>query len=164
MQVDPSIFDSFDTIPWLKTGGKESSLSTEKFLRQVPSWADADAAYDEQWEAIKDQQQNAIAMTLSTQYPERFNHWNELFSVVRQEVFLRVVPTLTETVETIGLNPFYVNAISRDIQLYVMELTYAQDRCQVPIFFRNLFDIYSVGHFPCGWGGDDFPNGFVLYY
>ncbi|QDT30342.1 hypothetical protein Enr10x_57080 [Gimesia panareensis] len=164
MQIAPAIIESLDAIPWLKAGGKESSISTEKHLRQVQTWEEADEAYNEEWETIKELQQNSIARTLATQYREQFNQWNDLIVVVRQEVSQRVTPAITETIGAIGLNPFYANAVCRDIQLYVMEMTYAQYGCVVPIFFRNLFTVYNLGHFPCGWGGGSFPDGFLLYY
>lgn len=164
MQITPAIFESLDAIQWLNACGKESSLSSEKHLRQVQSWQEADNSYNEIWETIKERQQHSIAMTLATQYRDQFNQWNELIDVVRQEVSQRVAPAIAEVIEAIGLNPFYSSVICQDIQFYVMEIMYAQYGCVISIFFRNLFTIYSMGHFPCGWGGGSFPNGFLLYY
>lgn len=164
MQVDPAIIDSLESIQWFNACGIESALSNENFLKQVGSWQDADDAYDEKWEKIIEQQQHLIATTLATHYQQQFNQWNMLFAVARYEVSQRVAPVVAKSIESIGLSPFYSNAICRDVQLYLMELTYAQQGCQVPIFFRNLFAIYRVGHFPCGWSGGAFPIGVLLYY
>lgn len=164
MQIDPTILSTLDSIEWLKACGKESSLSREKYFRQVSSWSEADAAYDETWESIIEQQKNAITNILFTHYKEKYNQWNELLKVVSDEVSQRISLPLKETIEEIGLNPFYADAIFLDIRLYVIEITYAQDGCKIPIFFRNLFTTYQAGHFPCGWGGGTFPSGYLLYY
>lgn len=74
-----------------------------------------------------------------------------------------ILASLSE-VPWLGAEPFYRGAICRDVELYLMELTYAQAVGALPMFYRNLFTVYRAGHFPCGWGEGCFPEGFLLYY
>jgi hypothetical protein len=164
MNVDPKLLESLNGIPWLQSCGADSVLSVEKYLRQVSSWAEADAVYDETWETIISHQKNAITTTLSRHYKADYQQWNQVMGQIRPEVQQRIGPWLQEAVGRAGIDVFYISVINADIDLYVMEMTYAQHGCVIPMFFRNLFNIYSAGHFPCGWGGGTFPDGYLLYY
>jgi hypothetical protein len=164
IQIAPEILSSLETIDWLKACGRESSLSVEQGLRQVASWKEADSVYDERWELLVHNRKNEITSALCARYKDLYQQWNELIDSARQEVESRAKPVISRIIAELELKPFYTNIVCRDIQLYLMEMTYAQNRCKVPIFFRNLFQIYGVGHFPCGWGGGDFPVGFLYYY
>ena len=119
------------------------------------------------WKNSKLQARNALQGRIEARYPEdrvkhyfwhRHQEWNPLIDELRPpiiepfvESLLGKIPLQDRDLESIRY------ALRSDLMFICLEAHY-QDIVK-PVFFTPYLDPwYAVGHFPCGWDGDEFPE------
>jgi hypothetical protein len=165
MQLVRSILDRLDTIPWLQRCGIAEPVQVPFDICQVESWPEVVASYTEEWAEMQQKRLSDLTRALARDHRDLYDRWwNELVRPVREELKARMPPQVAETFRVNGMSPFLLHVAESDITRAVVETSWAAARCKVPSFFRNLFTVYEAGHFPCGWDGGEYPNGFLVYY
>ena len=58
------------------------------------------------------------------------------------------------------LDNAFIDCVKRDLTFAIIEGTYKMK--QPKPFFSYLLKVYQAGHFPCGWVGEEPPQGKLL--
>lgn len=161
MTTDQLILHDMRSIPLLACCGRAASAALPFDAVQVASWDDALASYDEAWSAQKDRRYQDISLLLSQLDRHAFNStWSKTVAGAKIAITVALQDRLGEH----QVSEKVVKYIKSDLLGVLMEHTYFATNDGVPSFYRSLYVVYRVGHFPCGWAGGEFPAGHLLYY
>jgi hypothetical protein len=167
-QLDRTILDRLDTIPWLERCGILEAVPTRFGTCQVAAWPEAAAAYTDAYDSAKRDATSALTRYLAGKYREHYDQWwNVLAKGARDELNARMPERIKTIFHAPGMNPFFTNfpgIVKGDTQMAIVEMSWAAAGYKVPSYRRDLFAIYEAGHLPCGWDGGKFPDGFLVYY
>jgi hypothetical protein len=164
--VDEAFATELEAIPWLSNVGQAVTEVMPWPFVQVTSWGEAFACFDEGWEALK----GGARDRLTEFFRDRHNrgtrdfNWNEMIRATKA----RVITPLHENVwrpfgEWHGLTPVFSDLVASDIRFAAAEHETRRVAGR-PEFFLPLLQVYRAGHFPCGWCGGDWPDGFLVVF
>ncbi|WP_157469588.1 hypothetical protein [Gemmata sp. SH-PL17] len=131
---------------------------------QLSSWAEVAGAYTEDWETLKHDQFNEIIFKLSSANQREARHWSDLLRKKKQLVDEHLSEPISARILGAGLNHLFIDTIKFDVYMAGMELTFAKSGCNLHRFYRSIFAVYSIGHWPCGWDGGKYPDGFLVLF
>src|SRR5579863_3845111 len=101
---------------------------------------------------------NALQVSVQNRSWQRMQEWNPLAGELRPLILAFVDTLLPRLSLTNELLKNVKNSVSWDIICICFEEEYRDMRC--PFFYILYVDKwYASGHFPCGWNGDEFPEG-----
>lgn len=148
-------FEEIQTYPLLAHVGEP----LPKSVVAAKNWKEARKhSNSEKWERCQLMARNALQRFTEARCWERSNEWNSLVEKLRP-----LVGDLLETVRASAGMPTDVfddikDTASWDIMFISLEHEYAD--IVEPLFSIPYLDPwYSKGHFPCGWTGEAFPDG-----
>ena len=84
--------------------------------------------------------------------------WNFIAEEGRYFINQKIIPVIPE-IEGINKDCL-INDISWNLLHFIIEEHYKKKKIIKTHFFRELFEIYRLGHLPCGW--NDYPNGKII--
>ncbi|WP_162669985.1 hypothetical protein [Gemmata massiliana] len=164
MEPDPYFIQALISTPWLRHCGESITLDVEYDSAQVSSWAEAAGAYTADWENLKHEQFNDTIFKLSSRNQREISHWSGLLRKVKQLVDEHLSEPVSTRILGTGLNHLFIDTIKFDVYMAGMEFTFANSGCNLHRFYRSIFSVYSTGHWPCGWDGGKYPNGFLVLF
>jgi hypothetical protein len=147
------------TIHWFAHCGKALDLDLTMPTERVADWPSAIASCkDPAWENVELEAQNQLTVWLHLNDHERYQKWNDIVdahkaSVLNPLIEQNVIPFQAKH----GLDIVLVHSVQWDILGALMENSYLRSGRKA-FFFLELFMVYEIGHFPCGWVGE-WPNG-----
>jgi hypothetical protein len=163
VKPNATFIDSIVSAPLLQRCGVDDSIDIPFDACAIKSWADVASTLTEDWLSLQHDRRNDLTSTLSLAYRDLYREWNGLFSQI--ETMLQPVfnSNLENYFTMAGLGLPYFRTMIIDLKMATMEASYALAGCTIPNFFRTLAKVYLAGHFPCGWEGGEFPEGFLVY-
>ena len=160
MEIDRQIVGNLETINWFSNCAIMPDTDFGFVVEWIPDWSIAvKQLATHNWEDTTLQARNALTMHLSKKYQNEYQHWNKLTKQARDHIVKNIMPTVTEFQQELKLPSVFCDRVRWDLLATVMEASYKS--CAPPVFFANLFKVYSVGRYPCGWKGE-WPNGSLM--
>lgn len=158
--LDQAMLLEFRMLPLLASCG--APCVTMPFdARPVCSWAEAIEAYDDTWSMLKDKRYQDISLLLSQLDRQRFNAtWSKTVA----EAKLGVADATREALSRFQVPEKVIKYIKADLLCVLIEQSYIPPDGRLLQFYRNLYLVYQLGHFPCGWAEGDYPFGHMLYF
>jgi hypothetical protein len=126
---------------------------------QVGSWTEATRhCKSRTWDGCLMMAHNALLTLAHQRQWERGNEWNDLVTEIRSQVVDWLNPQLASVIQEQRLPTPVVDSVRWYLMHICLEVEY-QDVVP-PLFYLPLIDPWlQRGHFPCGWVGDEFPDG-----
>ena len=84
--------------------------------------------------------------------------WNFIAEEGRYFINQKIIPVIPE-IEGINKDSL-IHDISWNLLHFIIEEHYKKKKIIKTHFFRELFELYSLGHLPCGWS--NYPNGKII--
>lgn len=89
---------------------------------------------------------------------KELKEWNIIAEEGRYFINKKIIPVIPE-IEGINKDCL-INDISWNLLHFIIEEHYKKKKIIKTNFFRELFELYRLGHLPCGW--NDYPNGKII--
>ena len=164
--MDEAFATELEAVPWLSNVGQPVTEVMPWPFVPVNSWGEAFACFDDDWETLK----GAARDRLTGFFRDRHNrgvrdfNWNEMIRAIKA----RVITPLDERVwrpfgERHGLTPVFSDLVASDVRYAIAEHETRRVAGR-PAFFLPLLRVYRAGHFPCGWCGGEWPDGFLVVF
>lgn len=163
MMLDNGFIKDLILIPWFVNCGKPHKTNMSFEVESLNSWKEAEKHFSApEWKYVTGEAQGNLTSYLSQKYPNKYQgDWNKLVKEAKPKVEQIVVPHINSLISKENINPVFGDCVKWDILHAIMELTYV--KCNPPLFFLNLFEIYKFGNLPCGWNGK-WPDGKLLVF
>ena len=149
-------------VHWLSRGGQSFEVPVPFQVHQISDRSSVRRAYSNSaWEEVTLEASNELSQYLHSHHRAEFAMWNQVTRKARDFLEKEVDGRIREAGKVFGFGQPFVDCVKWDILGALMERSYAA--CDPPLFFVHLFDVYSAGHFPCGWDGP-WPSGSLLVF
>jgi len=127
-------------------------------ISPVKTWKDAAVANrNAHWRWVKMEARNVFTQRLHDRCRDRFQKWNDLVDEIKP-MTEEVVGRIMEGVPIKGKDRVLIEAtLNWTLLAICMEKEYGEEHA--PPFYRELWQWYQRGHFPCGWDGLVDPGG-----
>lgn len=161
--LDPAFLSRLDSINWFNHCGQPLQVSVGMRVHQLVSLRLAVKAYHKQtWEDTTLEARNDLTLYLNRTSPKRYALWNDITDVAKAHMKEHLEPEGVRFQEKQKLDQAFVHSVQWDVFGAMMEYCYGD--LEPPWFFSDLLKVYEAGHFPCGWGGGEWPDGYLLVY
>jgi hypothetical protein len=136
----------------------QAGTCPDEHTTALRTWRDAAAANrSKQWDWVLMEACNVFTQRLHDRCRDRFQKWNDLVDEIKP-LTQQVVSRIMETVPIKGKDRVLIEATLNWTLLEIcMEKEYGEEHA--PPFYRQLWQWYQRGHFPCGWDGVVDPGG-----
>jgi hypothetical protein len=163
--MDEAFAAELEAIPWLAAVGQPVGAELPWPFTQVASWAEALACYDDDWDRTKQAAFNRLTSFLSVHHPDAYTFgWGPTIRAVKAQITTPLAERVWRPYgERHGLPATFPDLIASDVQLAAMEHAYRRLAGR-PEFLLPLLRVYRAGHFPCGWYGGEWPEGFLAVF
>ena len=112
-----------------------------------------------EWENITLEESNNMMIYLYNKISlKELKEWNIIAEEGRYFINKKIIPVIHE-IEVINKDCL-INDISWNLLHFIIEEHYKKKKIIKTNFFRELFELYRLGHLPCGW--NDYPNGKII--
>ena len=112
-----------------------------------------------EWENITLEESNNMMIYLYNKISlKELKEWNIIAEEGRYFINKKNITVIPE-IEGIKKD-FLINDISWNLLHFIIEEHYKKKKIIKTNFFRELFELYRLGHLPCGW--NDYPNGKII--
>ena len=112
-----------------------------------------------EWENITLEERNNMMIYLYNKISlKELKEWNIIAEEGRYFINKKIIPVIPE-IEGINKDCL-INDISWNLLHFIIEEHYKKKKIIKTNFFRELFELYRLGHLPCGW--NDYPNGKII--
>ena len=112
-----------------------------------------------EWENITLEESNNMMIYLYNKISlKELKEWNIIAEEGRYFINKKIIPVIPE-IEGINKDCL-INDISWNLLHFIIEEHYKKKKITKTNFFRELFELYRLGHLPCGW--NDYPNGKII--
>ena len=129
--------DELLSVPWFSSIGTPSIAAASALS---PEWAD-----------FRLERRNDLTGLLATRLQQRGSEWNPCAKAFGAFYDSYLAATVSAALIPAGLPDALAPIVRWDIVSYMQELNYSDVRR--PSFFHSLWELYRIGHFPCGWDG-----------
>jgi len=169
MQLDSEIYLRLKNINWFANCGSENRKSELGFpVIWVLTFGEAiSSVVTDKWVDAKTEAQGDLTGYLAKNHSSSYGgYWNKLAKESRGKIQNEVMPKIEHALENIGSREKLIPIILLDLNRIALQQSYKKQFKKVPIFFEKIFQIYEIGHFPCGWEGSlsEWPKGELLSY
>jgi hypothetical protein len=148
-------------LDWLAHVGEDIHFECDVEVIRLASWQDAmTECASPEWKNTQIQAGNSTTQYLNRYHKEKFQKWN-LYVNEAKQLLAPDFDRLDEYVWAHKLENVVSDSARWDVISAVVEEQYWQ--LGAPKFFLELFPIYELGHFPCGWRGT-WPDGSLVIY
>jgi hypothetical protein len=126
---------------------------------QIGSWKEAAKhCKSRMWDGCLMMASNALSTFAHQRDWDRGHEWNTLATEIRPEIVSWLEPTIAPIVTQHHLPKIVVDSLRWYLMHICFEVEY-EDIVE-PLFYLPLIDPWlQRGHFPCGWVGEEFPDG-----
>ena len=161
--LDPAFLSRLDSIDWFTHCGEPLQVPVNMRVHQLASLRLAVKAYQKQiWKDATLEARNDLTLSLNKVAPAHYHLWNDITDVAKLYMEERLEPQWVGFQERHGMDRSFVHSVQWSVLGAMMEHCYRH--LEPPRFFSNLLNIYEGGRFPCGWGGGEWPDGYLLVY
>lgn len=153
------------TIEWFSCVGQDSDLDLQLKYSHVLSWKDAGVACAKsKWENITLEERNDLSWAVRQhEHPQQLS-WNEIVDLGKDFTQRNVCEQVNCLMTFHSLPNDFKASVEWDMTLIYVYLHYKNLGVQsLPIFYGELYKVYTAGHFPCGWVGSR-KDGHLLIY
>ncbi|GAB0171114.1 hypothetical protein LSPCS325_45510 [Lysinibacillus sp. CTST325] len=153
--INTNFIERLQNIDWFKNGGKDFSISGFPINIQFVSSVDdlKNSIASPSWEQLTLEARNRLTTFLHKYNMNEYRRWNEITGYYKGNL-----NTVTETIKNYadlnGLGKMFVDDVLWIVFGAAMENHYLSINRKIPVFFKYLIDVYSVGNIPCGWIGE----------
>jgi len=145
-------------ILWFSNVGNRNS----KAVVILSSWEEAiEFCTGEKWRHFTNEASNQLSLALFKSDKAMFNRWNEVAEELKRATIPLVREKIGSVVVSNSLPIEFEDCVQWDILGLCMESEYAD--IVKPGFFAALGYWYMVGHFPCGWEGEEGTGKLIVY-
>ena len=163
--IDESCIDKVLGIQWFRHCGEPVTDINGVRVEAVGSWGESLTLWNgDQLDSLQGEQRSRLQFHLFNHHRKHHALWNEMIDSVNKRLASGDVREALSPLLDHGFNELHLDVVMSQVQLTIMESSYAFMGCRVPHFFRTFLSVYSAGHLPCGWAGGEFPQGRLIAY
>ena len=150
MQISSDLIGELKNLRWFSDCGAPLRAGVAMPVHQLEDWeAVATSCESAEWIEMTETAQGNLTEHLANHHPDKYHGiWNAIVRKIRPEVEATAGIEAEKIASLHHLPKGFVDAIKWDVLHAVMETVYAETL--PPVFFRNLMEIYRLGHCPCG--------------
>jgi hypothetical protein len=164
MELNKEIVKILQQIQWFSQCGQQD-IGDESII-YVDSWTKASKHYhSSNWEKTTLNASNELTAYLHKHFLREYSGWNSLVKeakIIMQEILNE---PLENTKNEFQLDQTFIDCVKWDVLGIIMEYTYLNKLRMkyAPFYSAQILNVYSSGHFPCGWEGK-WPSGKLVVF
>ena len=162
MLLNSDFLDRLNKINWFSNCGQDNISKQCQLITSKTECVDYFEAPG--WEELTLEASNKLSEYLDANYNTEYQEWNEFADAGRQFIKQKLEPKFIIFKENNSFSDVFVDCVKWDILHIIIYFQYNDLFKDAFPFYSEIFNFYETGHFPCGWVGDEWPNGkFVVF-